>query len=60
MSDKISVPPFGRGNPPPNLIAYVAAPDGTYVKWQTDAQGWAIGYELCQITPATHSWGVPK
>jgi len=50
MSLKAAIPPMGRGNPPPNVVSYVSHPEGTYVKWQTNANGWAIGYEVVAIS----------
>lgn len=49
MSDRISVGPMGIGPRPSGAVSYVAHPPGTYVKWQLDSTGWAVGYSIAYI-----------
>jgi len=48
--EKVAIPPAGRGVPPHNVVVYVPHPEGSFVKWQLDQNGWAIGYDVAKIS----------
>lgn len=57
MNDRISIGPMGIGPRPANAVSYVSHPQGTYVRWQLDQSGWAVGYRIAYIEAGDKAGG---